>query len=182
MPQLNKGIYRRTQTVPHRAIRVPSVEYSHTTMLQQCTRSAMRRRLGSPAQGILGEPARPPVMSALQPIPDCSSYSTPLSRPQPWAGGRTYLSIIEDTLSTPDCRLNLLYPAACQTPGMHQSVERAVKQESFLQAVIREWASAVCQRIPSLSGLCCLCKGEANIGAGRPGPPILNIWVVIVGG
>ena len=32
-----------------------------------------------------------------------------------------------------------------------------------------------------LSGLC-LCKGEAKIGPGRPGPPILNIWVIIVVG
>ena len=33
-----------------------------------------------------------------------------------------------------------------------------------------------------LSGLCCLCKGEAIIGAGRPSPPILNVWLIIVGG
>jgi hypothetical protein len=32
-----------------------------------------------------------------------------------------------------------------------------------------------------LSGLC-LCKGEGKMGPGWPGPPILNIWVIIVGG
>ena len=32
-----------------------------------------------------------------------------------------------------------------------------------------------------LSGLC-LCKGEAKIRPGRPGPPIVNIWVITVGG
>jgi hypothetical protein len=31
------------------------------------------------------------------------------------------------------------------------------------------------------SGLC-LCKGEAKIGPDRSGPPILNIWVIVVGG
>ena len=40
---------------------------------------------------------------------------------------------------------------------------------------------SVCGQLQFLSGLC-LCKGEAKFGPGRPGPPILNIWAIIVGG